>query len=257
MKKIIKYTFIALVSIYLLINIFLFFLQKDLLYFPDKTNFYSCKNFSQDEMKTYKNTRFYGVKWEKNNVIVFFHWNAWRACDRKHILENLKKTWNSIIFVEYDGYADNKSPNIQKILKNVEEIWEYVSNRNFDKVFVMWRSLWTWPASYFAWKYRTDKLLLISPYDELYKVAQEKYPIFPVKLLFTENFTSKDYLQNYTWNVLIVHWKSDRVIPYNHWLDLYNSLNTKNKNIILLENIGHSNIFTQKVNEKIVEYFKN
>jgi len=266
--KILKKITILILSIYLFLNIFLFFNQKDMLYFPNKTNFYSCNNFIKEEKKDFQDTvkwpfmnirtKFYEIKWEKNNAIIFFHWNAWRACERIQILDNLKKTWNTIILVEYFWYADKKenNPNIKNILHNVNDIWKYLKTKNFDKIFVIWRSLWTWPASYFASKFKTDKLLLVSSYDELYKVAAEKYPIFPIKYLFTQNYNSKKYLKNYKKDFLLIHWKKDKVIPYSHWLDLFNSLNNINKKMISLENSNHHNVFSKKVEEEIVEYFK-
>ena len=79
-----------------------------MLYFPDKTDFLECDNFTEKEKINYSETNFYEVSWNNNNVIIFFHWNAWRACNRTWILEMLKKTWNTIIFVEYFWYADSK-----------------------------------------------------------------------------------------------------------------------------------------------------
>ena len=99
-------------------------------------------------------------------------------------------------------------------------------------------------------------MLLISAYDKLYKVWAEKYPIFPIKYLFTQNYNSDNYLNNYQNDFLLIHWKKDKVIPYKHWLDLYNNLDNKNKEIISLENWTHHNIFWIKwVEEKIVKYF--
>ena len=263
--KIIKKILIIIFVVYLFLNIFLFFNQKNMLYFPDKTDFLECDNFNKNQKKYYKNTKFYEVSWKNNNVIIFFHWNAWRACDRIWILEMLKKTWNTVILVEYFWYADSEdnSANIREILKNVKAIWDYTKNKKFDKTFVMWRSLWTWPASYFAKNFKTDKLLLVSAYDKLYKVWADKYPIFPIKYLFTQNYNSVDYLKNYLgapWgykkDFLLIHWKKDKVIPYKHWLDLYNNLENNNKEIFSLENWNHNNIFWIKwVEEKIVEYF--
>ena len=143
-------------------------------------------------------------------------------------------------------------------MKNVDAVGNYLKNKKFDKVYVMWRSLWTWLASYFAWKYKTDKLLLISAYDKLYKVWAEKYPIFPVKYLFTQNYNSINYLKNYKKDFLLIHWKKDKVIPYKHWLDLYENLDNINKKIISLENWTHHNIFNiEWVKEKIIKYFSN
>ncbi len=256
----IKKIVIIIIWIYLFVNVFLFFSQKNMLYFPDKTSFLNCNNFTKEEKKSYKKTNFYEVTWESRNVIIFFHWNAWRACNRLWVLEILKKTWNTIIFPEYFWYADSEknNPNIKDILKDVDSMWNYLQERNFDKVFVMWRSLWTWPASYFAKKFKTDKLLLISAYDYLYKVWAKKYPIFPVKYLFTQNYNSLDYLKDYKNNFLLIHWKQDKVIPYNHWLELYRNLKNKNKDIFSLEYWTHHNIFWYIwVEEKIIEYFKN
>jgi esterase/lipase len=254
MKKIL----IIIWIIYIFINIFLFFNQKNMLYFPNKVDFYNCDNFKENEKKEYKSTKFYEIKWEKNNLIIFFHWNAWRACERTNILNTLRQTWNTIIFPEYFWYADSKknTPNIKNILKNVEDIWDYVQTKNFKQIYVMWRSLWTWPASYFAWKFKTDKLLLVSAYDKLYKVWANKYPIFPIKYLFTQNYNSINYLKNYKKDFLLIHWKKDKVIPYKHWLDLYKNLENKNKNMISIEKSNHHNIFNTEVKEKIIEYFK-
>ena len=55
----------------------------------------------------------------------------------------------------------------------------------------MWKSLWTCSASYYAKNFKTDKLLLVSSYSQLYKIAQSQYSIFPVKLLFTENYINE------------------------------------------------------------------
>ena len=107
MKKIKKILIIILI-IYLLANIFLFFNQKNMLYFPNKTDFLNCDNFTKKQKKFYTNykkepflyhdVRFYEVSWKNNNVIIFFHWNAWRACERIWILKMLKKTGIQLFF---------------------------------------------------------------------------------------------------------------------------------------------------------------
>jgi hypothetical protein len=61
MRKIKKFLFIIL-FIYLLANIYLFLNQKNMLYFPNKTDFYSCDNFIEEQKKEFNNTRFYEVK---------------------------------------------------------------------------------------------------------------------------------------------------------------------------------------------------
>ena len=256
----IKFLFIILWAFYLFLNIMLYFNQKEMLYLPDNSkDFFDCQNFTEKEIKQYKSTRFYEVSWIKNNVVLFFHWNAWSACDRTFLLDILKKTNNDIIFVEYSWYWElNNKPNINSILKNVDEIWEYINSNKYDNVYVMWKSIWTGPASYYTKNYNVDKLLLISSYSKLSKIVEFKYSFFPINLLFTENYDSEDYLKEYKNDILIFHWEKDIVIPYEFGLELYNWLKNINKKFISKVDGTHHNLFSfDDVNIEIINYFKN
>lgn len=245
---------------YFTMLIFLYFNQKNMLYYPDypkSISFSECSNFEKDEQNEFKWTRFYEKKWENNNVVVFFHWNAWRACDRETIKGFLEKTKNTIIFVEYYGYSNHNwnKPDIENILQDVKNIWEYIKSKNFDNVYSVWRSIWTWPASYFAKNFKTDKLLLISPYSQLYRVASDKYPFFPIKIMFSENYNSEKYLQNYKKDLLIIHWNKDEVVPFSLWKELYLSINTEKKEFVNINNWNHNDIlYTEWVGEIIVDF---
>ena len=248
-----------LLLIYIGFAVFLYLSQKSMLYFPESKDFYNCNLFEKDEQKEYKQTRFYEKKGEKKGVIVFFHWNAWRACDRSYIKSLLEKTGYSIIFLEYSGYSDlnNTSPNIKDILKDVENIGEYIENKDYKNTYVVWRSLWGGPASYYSSKFKTSKLVLISSYSQLYKVASDKYPIFPIKYLFTENYNSEEYLKNYNGDFLMIHWNLDKVIPYKYGKELYDSIKSKNKVFLEIPTATHHNIFDfDEVNTKILEFLK-
>ena len=251
--------FVMLLLIYIWFAIFLYLSQKSMLYFPENKDFYDCNLFDKNEQKEYKQTRFYEKKWEKEGVIVFFHWNAWSACSRSYIKWLLEKTWYSIIFLEYSGYSDinNSKPNIKDILKDVENLWKYIESKNYKNVYVLWRSLWGGPASYYSSKFKTSKLILISSYSQLYKVAADMYPVFPIKYLFSENYNSEEYLKNYDGDILIVHWKLDKVIPFKHGKELYDSIKSKNKIFLEIPNATHHNIFAfDEVNTKILEFLK-
>ncbi len=207
MNKYIRYFVIHPIIIYFSLLLLLYVSQKSMVYIPDSKPFENCITFEKSEQKYYNNTRFYEQRWETDDLIVFFHWNAWRACDRSYMKSLLESSWNSIIFPEYFWYADNNTPSKKDILKDVENIWEYVKNSNYKNTYIIWRSVWTGPASYFAKNYKTDKLILISPYSSLYKIWADKYPFFPIKLLFTENYSPESYLKNYNNDLLIIHWK--------------------------------------------------
>lgn len=256
---IVRYLIIYPIVLYFSFLVFLFFAQKSLVYLPDNTPFRNCINFEEDEKKSYKETNFYEKKWKNENVIVFFHWNAGRACDRDYIKWIFENTNSSIIFVEYFGYWDpDNSPNIKSILNDARNIWEYVNkNKDYQNIFVAWRSVWTWPASYYASRFKTDKLLLISPYPSLAKVWADKYPIFPVKYVFSENYESEKYLSDYKNDLLIIHGEKDKVVPAKFWKELFESVDSEKKEIFLKENLGHNDIFRLKeVWKKVVEFLR-
>lgn len=249
---------IIIITIYFLSIIVLFINQKSMLYYPNNTDFYKCTLFDKNEIKTYNDTRFYEKKWKKDNLIIYFHGNAWNACDRKNIKEILDKTDSSYIFVEYTGYAENnKKPNIKDILNDADNIWKYAVSKNYKNINAFWISLWTWVASYFSSKYKVDKLLLVSPYSELYKVAQDDYRIFPIKYIFTENYNSINYLKNYKNDLLILHWENDDLIEIKYWKELFNSSISPNKKMIEIENGTHYNIVDNENNREIMIEFLN
>ncbi len=260
MKRIIKIILFICVSFYTFFLWFLYFFQNSLVYLPSEKDFYDCDYFVEEEKKQYKGTRFYERKGEKTWVIVFFHGNAWRACDRQKIAEVFERSWFWYILVEYSWYAEGsseKQPDIENILKNADDIGEYVKESWYGEIMSAWRSIWTWPASYLAWKINTERLLLISPYSQLYKVAAAQYPIFPIKQLFTQNYNSQEYLKNYLWNVFIVHGNNDRVVPQVFWRELFDWLITTNKKYLDVERWSHNNeLYIKWVDDKIIDFLK-
>ena len=260
MKKILKIILITCIFFYTVFLLILYFFQNSLVYFPGQENFSNCDYFIAEETKIYKNTRFYERKGEKDWVIVFFHGNAWRACDRQTIASIFEKSGYSYILVEYSWYAEwntDITPDIADILQNVDDMEEYLSDSWYGKVIAAWRSIGTWPASLLAWKINSEKLFLLSPYSQLYKVAADKYPIFPIKQLFTQNYNSEKYLENYTWEVLIIHGDRDSVVPQVFWKELYNWLKTGNKQFFDVEWWNHNNeLYIEGVIESMLKFIR-
>ncbi|MFK7779835.1 MAG: alpha/beta hydrolase [Candidatus Gracilibacteria bacterium] len=257
MKKIIRYTILFPAIIYIGLILFLFFVQKSLVYYPDNTAFNDCSTFEQNEQKEYNGTHFYEHKGENNNLIVFFHGNAGRACDRSYMKQILEKTHSSIIFVEYFGYSDNdNSPNIESILQDVKNIGNYVQKSDYENIFLFGRSIGSGPASYYAQNFLVDKLLLISPFSNLYEPGKNIYPYLPIKYIFTENFSPKEYLENYKNDLLIIHGDSDKTVPTKYGINLYEGLKNENKNLVLVKGGDHNNLFPDdNIEEKIINFF--
>lgn len=259
MKKFLRILLEILFVSYFLFLWFLFFMQKSMLYIPDVTEFSKCILFSKEEQKVYNQTRFYEKQLDKDKVIIFFHWNTWRACDRWYIKTLFDKIWYSYIFVEYKWYADNlkTKPWKEEILNDIKNTELYLKTKDYKNIYVVWEGFWTWPASYFTSKNKVEKLLLISSFSELYKVVSYKYKIFPLKYLYTQNFNNVESLKDYKNDLLFIHWSLDKDFPLELWEILFDSLENDKKEFLTINKWDYNNLFDFSwVLDKIEEFFR-
>jgi len=244
-KKTIINISIIIFIVYILFGIFLFFLQKSLLYYPDNQNFYQCKGFKNYQKLEFKGTRFYFLQGDPNKIIVYYHGNAGSACDRSYFKSVFEKSNASLIFVEYAGYSnDKKSPSKNLILKDVENIQNYINNKGYEKVIIYGQSIGSGAASYHAFLGNVDDLILVSPFSKLKDVVQSKYIFYPVFILLKEKYDNIKWLKNYKGSLLIVHGDQDFIIPHKFSKKLFNSIENKNKDYVLIEEKGHNNIWS-------------
>lgn len=231
---------IAIGIAYFALFIWLFLFQKKMIYFPSKAPFQDCGNFKEYEKIDHNGTRFY-FKESGKNIVVLYHGNAGSACDRYHYKNLLEKSNNSVIVVEYAGYSsDRRKPSMKLILKDVGNVAGFINSRNFKNVIVVGESLGSGPASYHSSIQKTEKLLLISPFDSVAGMARKDYWMFPVGLLLRENYDNIKWLKNFSGNIKIIHSKSDEITPISNARNLYSSLKTKDKSFVEIEGVSHN-----------------
>jgi cephalosporin-C deacetylase-like acetyl esterase len=109
----------------------------------------------------------------------------------------------------------------------------------------MGRSLGSGVAVYVASKQSIQKLLLITPYDSIAKVAAEKYPAFPVRFLVKDRYDSVQYAKGVNAIVKILIASEDVIIPPSHSLQLANSF-SKKPVVKYIQGAGHNTISTAK-----------
>lgn len=260
-KSILKRVLVIVLIIYILFGLFLFFSQKSLLYFPTNQDFNDCVGFESYEKLMYNETRFYykeGTK--KDNVVVYYHGNAGSTCDRSAFKSIFEQANTSLIFVEYAGYSnDNRNnPSRDLILQDVENIYSYVEEKNFQEVSVYGQSIGSGAASYHAYLGNVDYLILVTPFSNLEDVIEYKYPIYPVSILFKENYNNGNWLKSYNNSLLIIHGSDDEVIPHKFSQELFEEVSTIDKNYILIENRGHNDIwYSSEFKDSIFKFINN
>lgn len=263
--SILKRVLVMVLIIYILFGLFLFFSQKSLLYYPTNQDFYECIGFENYDKLNYNGTRFYYKEGaDKDNVIVYYHGNAGSACDRSAFKSIFEQSNASLIFAEYAGYSnDNEnSPSRNLILRDVENLYNYIENEEFEEVLVYGQSIGSGAASYHSYLGEVDYLILVTPFSNLEEVVQSKYIIYPASILFRENFDNNKWLENYKGSLLIIHGSSDVVIPHKFSQELFEEVSTQNKEYILIEDRGHndiwySSLFRETISRSINEQLKD
>ena len=229
---------------YLILGGALFLGQKSMVYFPDNQDFEQCVGFKDFEKATHNGTRFYFKQGSNDGVIVYYHGNAGSACDRSFTAATLEQSNASLIYVEYAGYSnDTVTPSRELILKDVENIHDYVEKKAFSDVFIYGQSIGSGPASYHAFLGNVQHLILVTPFSTLAKVAQSKYIIYPVSMLLTENYDNIQWLQEYTGRLIIFHGDNDTLVPHRFSQQLYDAIPNKSKEYILIEAMGHNDLW--------------
>ena len=241
--RVLLHLIIALLIVYFLFALYLYFFQRKLIYYPDNQDFNSCPDFDDYEKVNYKGTRFYYLEQSKQ-VVIYYHGNAGSACGRSFLRPLLEPTGKSIIIVEYAGYSnDERGPSKELILKDVEHVNRWIKEKKFTNVTTMGMSIGASAASYHAQIGRVDQVLLLAPFSTTAALAQSIYRIYPAKLLLKENYDNIEYLSTYQKKLLIIHGKNDRIISPRLSRALFDSAPTKEKQYILVEGAGHNTLF--------------
>ena len=121
-----KYLYLTAISIilaYLIVNLFVYFYQRNLLYNPSENNYLNDKiNFNYKEIfiETDKNIKlkswFINKDLKKFKTVVFFHGNAGNLLNRVHKINELNKLDINILLISWRGFSGNKGKPSEKNL---------------------------------------------------------------------------------------------------------------------------------------------
>lgn len=255
MEKLLFNIIIPVLTGYIIFGFFLSFNQKSMIYYPDNQGFNNCVGFKDYEKINYNGTRFYFKK-NSQSALVYYHGNTGSACDRSFLKSLFEKSNYSLIFVEYSGYAaDSQKPSVDLILNDVRNIHDFLINKSFTNNIIYGQSIGSGAASYHASLGNVEKILLVTPFSSMKKLAQSKYIIYPASLLLTENYDNVKWLDNFDGEVMIIHGDNDNIIPNKFSRGLFESISSPKKEYVIIPGYGHNNIWnSQLIYEKIIEF---
>ena len=211
--------------------VIVFLNQRSFIYHPNKGSLESLVKIAESQgFQIWQNNAGQFIGWKHFNKargehgqVLIVHGNAGSAIDRLDIANALQSVEPMDVYVlEYPGYgARPGSPSQQSLFQAASEAMDFLKKEG--PVYLMGESLGTGVAAYLAGTYPQfiRGVLLIAPYNNLTDVAQYHMPIFPVKWMLWDRFSSAAYLENYHGPIGILVAGQDVVVPMQLGRKLY------------------------------------
>jgi len=243
LKKILKKISIFLLVAYVVIGALLFSMQRSLLYFPTpnfKTPYEKLLLHNDGE-----SINVIVLNEGHPNAILYFGGNA-ESMARSS--DEIAKQFSefTVYLMNYRGFGGSTGePTEQGIYSDALKLYDTVRSKH-QNVFVGGRSLGTGVATYVAANRDISRLILVTPYDSIVNVAQDRYKIYPISLLIKDAYDSVDRVKNIKAKTLIFIAGDDKVIPRKNTQKLIDAFDKTQLKVILIKNRGHIDISSDK-----------
>jgi len=258
-----KYLYLTVTSItlaYLVINLFIYFYQRNLLYNPSENNYLNDKiNFNYKEIfiETDKNIKlkswFINKDLKKFKTVVFFHGNAGNLLNRVHKINELNKLDINILLTSWRGFSGNKGkPSEKNLYYDAQQIINWLKVQGLDNkdIVLYGESLGTGVATELASKNNFGGIILESPFTSMVDTAKIYYPYLPVNFLLKDRYDSKSKINDIKTPILIMHGKMDNIVPQQMGLELFEKANNP-KYSYFPEDDDHMMNYNKKLLNKI------
>ena len=264
-----KYLYLTGTSIilaYLLVNLFVYFYQRNLLYNPSENNYLNDKiNFDYQEIfiETDKNIKlkswFINKDLKRFKTLVFFHGNAGNLLNRVHKLNELSKLDLNILLISWRSFSGNKGkPTEENLYYDAKQIVKWLKTQGLDNkdIILYGESLGTGIVTHIAQKYKFAGVILESPFTSMVDAAKNVYPYFPIRFLLKDKYESDKKVKNITSPILIMHGEADQVVPFWMGKKMYELANEP-KYSHFSEKDNHMMEYNKKMIVVLKEYLKS
>ena len=238
-----KYLYLTISSIiftYLVVILFIYFYQRNLLYNPSENNYLNDKlNFNYREIfiKTNENIKlkswFIEKDLKKFKTILLFHGNAGNLFNRVYKLNELSKLDLNILIISWRGFSGNEGkPTEKNLYYDGEKAVKWLNSQGLDNkdIILYGESLGTGVATELASKNNFGGIILESPFTSMADTAKIYYPYLPVNLLLRDRYDSKSKIKDIKTPILIMHGKMDNIVPQKMGLELFEKANNPKYN---------------------------
>ena len=221
---------------YIVIVVFVYFYQRNLLYHPSENNYQDTKiKFDYEEIFIKVDDEIKLKSWivkkdfKKFKTLVLFHGNAGHLSNRIYKINELNKLNINILLISWRGFSGNKgSPTEKNLYQDAEAAIKWLNEQKIEneQIILYGESLGSGVAVEIAKKNDFNGIILESPFTSIENSAKIYYPYLPVKLLLKDKYDSISKIKMINIPILIMHGKKDDVVPFAMGKELFEKANT-------------------------------
>lgn len=237
---------------YFAIGILLYVTQKDILYHPtpDIKTDYQGFVLKDGNVSTYIHVLNEGHK----NAILYFGGNAESMAKSSDYIAQQFPGFTCYL-MDYRGYGSSTGePSQETIYKDALALYDRVKQKHI-RISIGGRSLGTSVAAYVAAHREVIKLALITPFDSIISIAQERYPFYPATLLLNDTYELITYVKDIKAKTFVVMAENDKVVPRAHSLRLIKAFKKEQIVTTVIKGRGHIDISDDEKYYKIMQDF--
>ena len=193
--------------IYLVGCVFVYLIQRKLIYFSSSQN----ESLPDGFVSWHGTNGFIGFKSEKGstNALLFFQGNGGNASGWAHALTEFP---GDVFILEYPGYGERSGTSSQESIGQAA-IEAFDSIPKGKDILVCGQSLGTGVAAQLIQHRTVSKLLLITPFTSLSDMAKSQYPFFPVSLMLKDPYPVLDIWLMHSNASCVFIAQNDEIIP--------------------------------------------
>jgi pimeloyl-ACP methyl ester carboxylesterase len=172
-------------------------------------------------------------------TLLFSHGNAEDLGDDLPLLNELRSAGFAVFAYDYRGYGTSPGISSEKSLyEDVDAAYEYVRRTlhvSPDRIISFGRSLGCAAAIHLAATHSVAGLIVEAPFLSAFRVLTH------VRLLPWEKFDNAAIIRRVHSPVLVIHGRSDRVVPWWHGEQIYELANEP-KRYLWVDRAGHNDV---------------
>ena len=228
--------FSSVIIAYLIVIIFIYFYQRNLLYHPSENNYQNDKiQFNYKEIFIKVDEEIELKSWiikkdfKKFKTLVMFHGNAGHLSNRIYKLNELHKLDINILLISWRGFSGNKgSPTEQNLYKDAKAAIKWLNDQKIsnNQIILYGESLGSGVAVELGKQNTFNSIILEAPFTSIENSAKIYYPYLPVKLLLKDRYDSISKIEMINTPILIMHGKKDDIVPISMGRELFAKANS-------------------------------